>query len=51
MEEITFVSTDPLSKRQSGAQFGAAVSSLGDINKDGYKGTSFSYCFPCSFRQ
>jgi len=37
MEEITFVSTDPLSKRQSGAQFGAAVSSLGDINKDGYK--------------
>lgn len=38
-----------ISERQSGAQFGAAVSSLGDINKDGYNGTSFSYRFYNNF--
>ena len=34
---------------QSGAQFGAAVSSLGDINMDGYNGTSFLLLLPLSF--
>jgi hypothetical protein len=51
MENPPFVSLDILGPRQSGVQFGAAVASLGDINKDGYNGTSFSYCLPLSFRQ